>query len=74
MQNHNFKFNVHINFLIIVIVREAAKKISLNGRTIKRKGGGEVKGRDIKEKITFYGTFFSQHSNFPTAIVLEGGG
>ena len=48
------------------------KKISShNGRAIKRGGG---KGRAIKEKKTFFITFFFQRSNFPKAIKLEGGG
>ena len=35
--------------------------------------GRELKGRAIKEKITFLGTFFVQRSKVPTAIKLEGG-
>ena len=46
------------------------KSSSLDGRAIKW-GGGGVKGRAVKEKINFFGTFFS---NVPTAIKLEGGG
>ena len=34
--------------------------------------GGGVKGRAIKEKITFFWTFFG--SKISTAIMLEGGG
>ena len=30
-------------------------------------------GRGVKEKITFFGTFFFQRSTIPTAIKLEGG-
>ena len=37
------------------------KGSSLNGRDIQR--GGGVKGRAMKEKITFFGTFFFQRSN-----------
>ena len=36
--------------------------------------GGGVKGRAIKEKITFFGTFFCQRSKISTAIKLEGEG
>ena len=38
------------------------------------RGAKGLKGRAIKEKKTFFGTFFSQRSNDPTAIKLEGGG
>ena len=41
---------------------------SLNGRDIKRWGGGGVNGLAIKEKVTFF-TFFP-----PTGIKLEEGG
>ena len=34
--------------------------------------GGGVKGRAIKEKIIFFGTFFSNVPKFLTAIKLEG--
>ena len=44
------------------------KSIELIARPLR--GGGGVKGRAIKEKRTFFGTFFS---NVPTAIKLEGG-
>ena len=37
------------------------------------RGGGGVKGRTIKEKITFFGTFFFKRSKISTAIKLEGG-
>ena len=37
-------------------------------------GGGEVKGGDIKKKITFLGTFFLFVEKIPTAIKLEGEG
>ena len=39
-----------------------------------RGGRGGVKGRAIKEKITFFGTFFCQRSKISTAIKLEGEG
>ena len=35
--------------------------------------GPRVKGRAIKEKITFFGTFFFQRSKISMAIKLEGG-
>ena len=54
-------------------LREAAKKSSyLNGQAIKR--GGGVKGRAIKEKRTFFGTFFSNVPKFQRPLSLRGGG
>ena len=38
------------------------------------RGRGRVKGRTIKEKRTFFRTFFFQRSKISTAIVLEGEG
>ena len=39
------------------------------------RGGGEgVKGRAIKDKKNFFGTFFFQRSKVPTAIKRGGGG
>ena len=38
------------------------------------RGGVGVKGRAIKEKITFFGTCFFQRSKISMAIKLEGGG
>ena len=44
------------------LIGKPQKKSSLNGRAIKSVGGG--KGRAIKEKITFFGTFFSTFKRF----------
>ena len=52
---------------VMNLIGKAAKKSSLNGWAMKR----GVKGLAIKEKITFFLTFFS---NVPTAIKLEVGG
>ena len=60
--------------VIYNVVREAAKKSSpLNNRAINR-GGGGVKGRAIKEKITFFGTFFSNVKEFQRPLSSRGGG
>ena len=55
-------------------IREAAKKVLLLMAGPLWRGLGGVKGLAIKENIPFFGTFFFQRSNFPTAIKLEGGG
>ena len=57
-----------------MVLREATKKsFYLNGRAIKR-GGGGGKGRAIKEKITFFGTFFSNVPKFQRPFSSRGGG
>ena len=58
----------------IFMLREAAKKDLLLMAGPLR--GGGLKGRAIKEKITFFNPFFPtfRRSNVPTAIKLEGGG
>ena len=60
-----------IHYLHLCLVREAAKKVLLLMAGPFR-GGGGIKGQAIKEKKTFFGTFF-QRSNIPTAIKLKGG-
>ena len=53
-------------FLLAISKESRHKSFSLNGRAIKR-GGWGVKGRAIKEKITFSGTLF-----FPTFLNFNG--
>ena len=51
------------------------KKSSLNGRAIKRKGSGGVKGRTIKEKLTFLEpSFFSNIPKFQRPFTSTRGG
>ena len=67
--NTILKFKIIHLFTFFHFGKPQKQSSSLNGQVIKR--GGGVKGRAIKEKKTFFGTFFS---NVPTAIKLEGGG
>ena len=54
---HNYHIAMQYECCIIFHVnRESRKKSSSNGRAIKNKE--RVKDRAIKEKITFFGTFF----------------
>ena len=57
-------------YFFLLVFREAAKKVLLL-MAVPLRGGGEVKGRTIKKKRTFFGTFFSQRSKVPKAIKLR---
>ena len=55
-------------FFCMLLYGSRKKSSFLSGRAIKM--GGGVKGRAIKEKITFFVTFFFQSSKISTAIKL----
>ena len=50
------------------------KSSALNGRAIKRGGGGGVMCRAIKEKITFLEPFLSNVPKFKRPLSSRGGG
>ena len=74
---HTFLFTLFLIFLHkkeILIIQKLCCPTSIICDLLREaaKGGG-VKGRTIKEKITFFLTFFFQRSKISTAINLEGG-